>query len=89
MESLRSGPCFQHVLAWVSVQQRHGVAGEESSPAYWLQSPAKVQGRDCYRDAAANHLMLKLAENNLPSSPSWLVLLAYSPFFLLCTHCLY
>lgn len=31
--------------------------------------------RDGYRDAAVNHLMLKLAENNLSSSPSCLMLL--------------
>lgn len=40
-----------------------------------------------------NHLMLRLAENNLPSSPSWLMLLAFSPLLLLCllpgTPCLY
>lgn len=60
---------------------------------YWLQSAAKAQGRDGNRDAATNHLMLRLAENNLASSPSWLVFLACSSLFLLClltgTHCLY
>lgn len=86
-------PCFQQVLLWVSVQCRHGTSGKESSPVWWLQSSTKVQGRDGYRDAAANHLMSRLAENNLASSPSWLVLLACSPLLLLClltgTHCLY
>lgn len=37
--------------------------------------------RDCYRDAAVNHLMLRLAENNLSSSPSSLLLLACSACF--------
>lgn len=37
--------------------------------------------RDGYRDAAANHLMLRLAENNLPSNPSCLMLLPCSACF--------
>lgn len=49
-------------------------AGEESSPACWLQSSAKAQGKDGSRDGTANHWMLRLAENSLASSPSWLVL---------------